>query len=155
MEALVAFGSNIDAGTNLPKAMRHVAGLADPHATSSAWRTAPHGPVEGGEFLNAVQHVKWHADLGALTAALKRIEARMGRPPDSSWQARTIDLDVVAVREHRKAWVLLDDRLADKPFLLRPLAEVAPTLHVGKVTVAALARRLGPDGAQFVHPRAR
>jgi len=79
----------------------------------------------------------------------------MGREPDSTWKARPIDLDVVAVREHRKAWVLLDEQLAEKPFLLRPLAEVAPNLHVGKVTVAELARRLEPDAAQLVHPRTR
>ena len=155
MEALVAFGSNIDAAHNLPKAMRHVAGLADTQTTSSSWRTAPHGPVEGGEFLNAVQHIKWHGDLAALQAALKRIESRMGRQPDTSWKARPIDLDVLAVREHRKAWVVLDEGLAEKPFLLRPLAEVAPNLRVGKVTVAELARGLEPDGAQLVHPRAR
>ena len=155
MEALIALGSNIDATYNLPKAMRHVAGLTDPLSQSSSWRTAPHGPVEGGEFLNAAQHVKWHADLGALQAALKRIETSMGRQPDTTWKARPIDLDVVAVREHRKAWVLLDEHLADKIFLLRPLAEVAPNLHVGKVTVGELARRLEPDAAQLVHPRAR
>jgi 2-amino-4-hydroxy-6-hydroxymethyldihydropteridine diphosphokinase len=155
MEALIALGSNIDAAHNLPKAMRHVAGLAEPLAQSSSWRTAPHGPVEGGEFLNAVQHVKWHGDLPALQAALKRIEAGMGRQPDTTWKARPIDLDVVAVREHRKAWVLLDEGLAEKPFLLRPLAEVAPNLRVGKVPVEELARRLGPDGAQLVHPRTR
>ena len=155
MEALIAFGSNIDPAANLPKAMRHVAGLTDAQAASSSWRTAPHGPVEGGEFLNAVQHVKWHSDLGALQAALKFIEASMGRAPHSPWKARPIDLDIVAVREHRKAWVLLDAHLADKPFLLRPLAEVAPNLHVGKVTVAELARGLEPDAAQLVHPGAR
>lgn len=153
MEALVALGSNIDAAQNLPKALRHIAGLTEPQATSSSWRTAPHGPVEGGEFLNAVQHVKWHGDLPALQAALKRIEAALGRRPDTSWKARPIDLDIVAVREHRKAWVLLDESLAEKPFLLRPLAEVAPNLHVGKVTVAELARRLEPDAAQLVHLR--
>lgn len=155
MEALVAFGSNVDAAHNLPKGLRHVAGLTEVLAQSSSWRTAPHGPVEGGEFLNAVQHVKWHSDLATLQAALKRLEKGLGRQPDTSWKARPIDLDVVAVREHRKAWVLLDDGLADKPFLLRPLAEVAPNLHVGKVTVADLARRLEPDAAQLVHPRAR
>lgn len=150
MEALIALGSNIDAARNLPKALRHVAGLAEPLGQSSSWRTPPHGPVEGGEFLNAVQHIRWHGDLAALQAALKRIESGLGRRPDTSWKARPIDLDVIAVREHRKAWVLLDDGLAEKPFLLRPLAEVAPNLHVGKVTLAQLAKALDPSTAQAI-----
>ena len=66
MEALIALGSNIDADLNLPKAMRHVAGLTEELGRSRPWRTLPHGPVEGGAFLNAVQHVKWQGDLARM-----------------------------------------------------------------------------------------
>lgn len=156
MEALVALGSNIDADTHLPKAVRHVCGLGECQARSSLWRTAPHGPVEGGPFLNAVLHIRWHGDLDQLRHALQRIERAYGRRPGTTWKARALDLDVVAVREPpRKGWTLVDGDVADKPFLLRALAEVAPTLNLGNRTVADLAKAVPPDEAQVVELRGR
>lgn len=156
MEALVALGSNIDPDQHLPKAMRNVCGLGDPLARSQAWRTAPHGPVEGGHFLNAVVHMRWHSDLDNLRHALKRIERAYGREPGTTWKARAIDLDIVAVREGaRKGWTVLDDALAEKPFLLRPLAEVAPTLNLGNRTVADLAKAVAPEAAHVFELRVR
>lgn len=154
MEALVALGSNMDPEENLPKALRHVCGLGEAQARSRAWRTPPHGPVEGGPFLNAVVHIRWHGDLDELRHALKRVERSFGRAPGTTWKARAIDLDVVAVREPpRKGWTLVDGDLADTPFLLRPLAEVAPTLSLGNRCVADLAKAVGPDDAQAVELR--
>ena len=151
MEALVALGSNVAADDNLPKAVRHVCGLGEAQARSRAWRTPPHGPVEGGAFLNAVVHIRWHGDLDALQHALKRIERAFGRVPATTWKARPIDLDIVAVREPpRKAWTVVDDALLEKPFLLRPLAEVAPTLQVGNRSAADRARGLPPEAAVVV-----
>lgn len=156
MEALVALGSNVAAEDNLPKAMRHVAGLGEAQARSRAWRTPPHGPVEGGAFLNAVVHIRWHGDLDELRHALKRIERAFGRAPGTTWKARPIDLDVLAVREPpRKGWTLVDDDIAGKPFLLRPLAEVAPTLNLGNRTVADMAKALPPEDAHVVELRVR
>lgn len=156
MEALVALGSNIRPDDNLPRALRHVCGLGEAQATSRAWRTPPHGGVEGGPFLNALAHIRWHGDLDELQHALKRIERAFGRAPGTTWKARPIDLDVVAVREPpRKGWTLVDGDLAAKPFLLRPLAEVAPTLSLGNRSVADLAKALGPETAHVVELRVR
>lgn len=154
MEVLLAVGSNVAAEDNVPLALRYLEGLAPTVARSRVWRTPPHGPVEGGPFLNAVVHATWHGDLDELRHALKRIERRLGRPSGTTWKARPIDLDPVAARDAgRKGWTLLDGGLMDKPFLLRALAEVAPTLAFGNRTVADLARALPPQEAQVVRLR--
>lgn len=154
MEALVALGSNVEAERNVPRALRYLAGLGTMLACSQAWRTPPHGPVQGGPFLNLAAHVTWHADLDELRHALKRLERALGRV-EGKWLARPIDLDVVALREPpRKGWTLVDDVL-QHPFLWRPLAEVAPTLAVGNRTAADLAKGLDPAEAQVVRLRAK
>ena len=156
MEVLLAIGSNVAADDNVPLALRHLEGLAPTLARSRAWRTPPHGPVEGGPFLNLVVHAAWHGDLDELRHALKRIERRLGRAADTTWKARPIDIDPVAARDGtRKGWTVLDGGLADKPFLLRALAEVAPTLSFGNRTAADLARALPPEGLRVVELRVR
>ena len=156
VEVLLAVGSNVAADDNVPKALRYLEGLAPTLARSSAYRTPPFGPVEGGAFLNLALHARWHADLDALQHALKRLERRLGRKPGTTWNARPIDLDVLAAREPpRKGWTLVDEGLPEKPFLLRAVAEVAPTLAFGNRTVADLAKAVPPDEAQVVELRVR
>lgn len=151
MEALVGVGSNLAPEHNVPKALRHLGGLGHVLAASRAWRTPPHGPVEGGPFLNAAVHLAWHGDLDELRHALKRLERAFGRGPGTSLKARPLDLDVLAVREKgRKGWTLIAADLADQPYVLRPLAEVAPTLSLGNRTVADLAKAVPPEDAQVV-----
>lgn len=148
MEALLAVGSNVEPDANVPLALRYLEGLAPAVATSHPWRTPPHGPVEGGPFVNLAVHVRWHGDLDELRHALKRVERRMGRQANTSWKARPLDVDIVAVRDkERKGWTLIDAEVDDKPFLWRPLAEVAPTLNLGNRSAADLARSLGPEDA--------
>lgn len=154
METLLALGSNIDAERNVPLALRFLEGLAPAVSRSRPWRTPPHGPVEGGAFVNLVVHARWHGDLDDLRHALKRVERRLGRETNTSWKARPIDIDITAVRDGaRKGWTLIDDQVAEKPFLWRPLAEVAPTLAVGNRTAADLAKAVPPDGAVVVELR--
>jgi 2-amino-4-hydroxy-6-hydroxymethyldihydropteridine diphosphokinase len=133
---------------------------------SRIYRTSPVGPlgvapgggqVEGGEFLNAVARVETAIPPQELLARLLAIESQMGRmrkgaerDEEGAVTLRPIDLDLLLYGEQivslpaepgRPALTLPHPRLAERLFVLRPLADLAPGLTVpgtGK-TVSALA----------------
>lgn len=96
---------------------------------SRAWRNAPAGGVARGEFLNAVALVCTTLPARALLARCKAIEARLGRRPTPRWGDRVIDLDILFLGQE-----ILDTadlrlphpEIRRRPFVLIPLAEVAP-----------------------------
>lgn len=117
--------------------------------TSSAWRSPAWPPGSGPDFVNAV--VAGHSALSpeAMLARLHAIEARAGRVRLRRWGPRVLDLDLLAsgglVRPDPatlRTWIDLPakdqsrcapdrpivphPRLADRAFVLLPLAEVAP-----------------------------
>ncbi|HEY0116945.1 MAG TPA: 2-amino-4-hydroxy-6-hydroxymethyldihydropteridine diphosphokinase [Allosphingosinicella sp.] len=95
---------------------------------SSIHRTAALGPA-GRSFANAAAILTTDLAPPALLAALKGLEARFGRRRGRRWGARVLDLDIILWSEGRYE----DGRLkiphaemARRPFVLRPLLEVAP-----------------------------
>jgi 2-amino-4-hydroxy-6-hydroxymethyldihydropteridine diphosphokinase len=149
--AAVALGSNV--GDRLGNLRRAVARL-DPVKTSSVYETAPVGEANQPAFLNAVALVE--TDLGPrqMLDALLAIERACGRVRDPArrWGPRTIDLDLLV---HGGAVVaeagltLPHPRLADRRFVLEPLAEIAPDLLIPALGPARdLLARLPPGGVE-------
>lgn len=110
------------------------------------------GTVPQGPFLNAV--VELETGLGAeeLLGKLLAIEMRRGRDRhrEQRWGPRTLDLDLLmyaqmVVRTERLT--LPHPRMAERRFVLEPLAELAPDLVVPGTegSVRLLLERLG-DG---------
>lgn len=141
MLVLVGLGSNIGAQANVREALGRLA-LAGPIlAVSRAWRTPPVG-VRGGAFLNAAAIVE-AGGLGQLRRRLRAIERALGRPArHDPHAARTIDLDVLAVRASGGGggWTVLDPRLGEQPFQLLPALELVPDLALadGRAARAAV-----------------
>lgn len=111
-------------------------------ASSSLYRTAPVGLRDQPDFINAVAALEVDgAVLPAPTflAALFAIEAEFGRrrTPGSVRNApRTLDLDLLLFGDARSAdpaLTLPHPRLAERAFVLAPLAEVAPDLEIAGI----------------------
>ena len=135
--AYVALGSNLDdPREQVERAMTALAGLPDTRLVlrSSLYRTRPFGPVEQPDFVNAAAGLLTRLEPAELLAQLKALEAQLGRErPVVRWGPRRIDLDLLVHGEARIAEPGLEvphPGIAERAFVLVPLAEFAPDLGV-------------------------
>jgi 2-amino-4-hydroxy-6-hydroxymethyldihydropteridine diphosphokinase len=134
--AFVGLGSNLEDPAN--QLQRAIAALADvPHTkilnVSSFYRSAPFGPVEQPDFLNAVVQLETRLDARNLLLHLLAIERQQGRTRGERWGPRTIDLDLLVHGETSSDTAELrlpHPGIALRNFVLLPLQEIAPDLVV-------------------------
>lgn len=132
--AVVGVGSNLDPEEHVVAALEALA--AEPGLevlrASSAYRTEPFDADPGSPpFVNLVVVVDATLPPVELRAALKRIEARLGRPSRHSRTApRVIDLDLLFYGDQTTPGpgLVLPHPDGAKPYFAIPLAEVAPDL---------------------------
>lgn len=119
-------------------------------ARSRLYRTRPMGPVEQGDFINAVAGLLTQLPALALLAAIRGIEAAAGRVRAERWGPRTLDLDLLVYGGERiesPELTVPHPGIAERGFVLAPLADIAPTLDVpGVGRVEKLLRALPDDG---------
>lgn len=160
--AYVALGANLgDRLGTLREAVRRIdatRGLAVLRA-SSVWETAAVGPPQP-DYLNAVIEIDACKTPRAHLGRLHQVERELGRvrDPEARWGPRTIDLDLLwqgGLRLHGAVLELPHPRIAERSFVLAPLAELAPSLLVGARSIdawlasrpeaeRASVRRIGP-----------
>jgi 2-amino-4-hydroxy-6-hydroxymethyldihydropteridine diphosphokinase len=101
---------------------------------SSLYSSEPLGPVEQPDFVNAVAGLLTVLDPGELLASLKDLEVHLGRArPVVRWGPRRIDLDLLVhgtARSDTDELRLPHPGIAERAFVLVPLAEFAPDLVV-------------------------
>jgi 2-amino-4-hydroxy-6-hydroxymethyldihydropteridine diphosphokinase len=123
--------------------------------------------------MNAAARFRWSDTPEALLALLHEIEASLGRTRGARWGARIIDLDLVAMGDAvrpdaatQSRWaalpmeraavdlpdrlILPHPRLAERSFVLMPLADVAPDWRhpvTGQSTTEMLAHRPAEERA--------
>jgi 2-amino-4-hydroxy-6-hydroxymethyldihydropteridine diphosphokinase len=101
-------------------------------AASSVYESDPVGPVsDQPAFLNAVAEISTSLAPAALLAALHTIEDALGRTRTVRFGPRTCDLDLLLYDDlvsGDPALLLPHPRLAERRFVLDPLAELAPML---------------------------
>jgi 2-amino-4-hydroxy-6-hydroxymethyldihydropteridine diphosphokinase len=119
--------------------------------TSPLYRSRPLGPAAQPDFVNAVAGVLTQLDPEALLAALKALEAALGRPErHARWGPRIIDLDLLSHGRERRseaALTLPHPGIVERNFVLYPLADIAPDLDLpGLGRVAELKKRVTPEG---------
>jgi len=135
VSAFVGLGANLgDPRAQLEAALAALAALpeVDLLAVSSAYESDPVGPVsDQPAFLNAVAEVATTLEPASLLAALHEIENTLGRIRTVRFGPRTCDLDLLLyddVVSDDPALLLPHPRLAERRFVLDPLAELAPML---------------------------
>lgn len=145
VEIGVGLGSNIgDKPANIRKALAllEARGVAALTTVSSIYRTAPWGYLEQESFANACALARTSLDPAALLAAVKGIEADMGREETIRWGPRLIDIDILFYGDAPLATedlVLPHKELFNRAFVLVPLAEIAPGLKLGGRSIAEAA----------------
>jgi 2-amino-4-hydroxy-6-hydroxymethyldihydropteridine diphosphokinase len=136
--AAVALGSNLASElgppeANLNEAIRRIATLGRVAAVSSFYPTAPVGYTDQPNFLNAALLLETTLAPLVLMRALLAIELAMGRdraaaPPKGP---RIIDLDLLLMDSlvlDTPELTLPHPAMAQRRFVLAPLAEIAPGL---------------------------
>lgn len=131
--AMIGLGSNLgDRRAFLEGAIAALAASpgVEVRRVSSFRETEPvGGPAGQGPFLNAVAVLETALDPFELLHLLREIEARAGRVRTIRWGARTLDLDLLLFDDRiieTDELTVPHPRLAERRFVLEPLAEVAP-----------------------------
>jgi len=158
--AYVALGSNLeDPRAQVERAIDALEGLPDSRLVlrSSLYRSRPLGPVEQPDFVNATAGLLTALSPAELLVELQSLESRLGRErPAVRWGPRRIDLDLLvhgAERRDEPGLTLPHPGIADRAFVLVPLAEIAPDLMVPALgRVRALLARVDDSGVERIAP---
>ena len=122
---------------------------------SDVYRTAPWGVTDQPAFLNMVAVLAVTISARALLNLCLATERGQGRVRDLRWGPRTLDLDVLiygAATISEAGLEVPHPRLAERAFVLVPLAEIAHDLKVGARTVAELLAGIDASGVERLGP---
>jgi 2-amino-4-hydroxy-6-hydroxymethyldihydropteridine diphosphokinase len=132
---LIGLGANLPSGHGSPQETleRALEALAGPDVTVCAvspwYESAPVPASDQPWFVNAVALLKTDLEPEALLARLHKIEQAFGRVRRERWEARVLDLDLLDYRGQVRAGtapILPHPRLAERAFVLLPLADLVP-----------------------------
>jgi 2-amino-4-hydroxy-6-hydroxymethyldihydropteridine diphosphokinase len=150
----VGLGSNLgDPRAQVERALHALAQLPQTRLLrhSRLYRSAPWGRADQPEFVNAAAELDTELTPRALLQALLAIERSAGRERDATrWGPRVLDLDILVYGDEvidEPGLHLPHPHLHERAFVLLPLAELAPRLHVpGHGAAAELAGRIDAAG---------
>jgi 2-amino-4-hydroxy-6-hydroxymethyldihydropteridine diphosphokinase len=158
VEIGLGLGSNIgDATGNIREALRllRASDIIEITKISSVYKTAPWGYKDQAPFANACALAYTELDPERLLAAVKGIEAEMGRTKTVRWGPRLIDIDILFYGSKSlvsDSLVLPHKELFNRAFVLIPLAEIAPHLVLGGRPVAEAAAAIAHDDIEKWDP---
>lgn len=156
VRVLLSLGSNLgDREGNLREALRLLQRGLETDAVSSFYETDPVGYRDQPAFVNAVCLGQTALAPEELLSLARSVEAQMGREPSFPNGPRLIDIDILAY-----GTAVLDTpdltiphpRMAERAFILVPLAEMAPGWRhptLGK-TAGELAAAVGRGGVRLL-----
>lgn len=117
-------------------------------ATSSVWRTAPWGKLDQPEFRNMAVLLETSLPAEVLLDLCLAIERESGRERGERWGPRTLDIDILTYGGQtidRPGLQIPHPRIAERAFVLAPLAEIAPGMRIAGRSVPALLAALGDN----------
>jgi 2-amino-4-hydroxy-6-hydroxymethyldihydropteridine diphosphokinase len=154
--AYLALGSNIgDKLAHLRQAAARLAALPGTSLlrASPVYRTPPWGNEAQDWFANAVISVRTSLSPEALLAAALEIERAMGRERAERWGPRIIDIDLLrhgSARRDSETLTLPHPAMTQRAFVLVPLRDIAPDLHLAGESLGAHLARLDATGIEVM-----
>ncbi|MBF7729592.1 2-amino-4-hydroxy-6-hydroxymethyldihydropteridine diphosphokinase [Pseudomonas sp. N040] len=152
----LGLGSNLaQPVAQLHAAFAALAALPDSRlaAVSSLYASQPLGPADQPDYVNAVAALDTALEPLQLLDALQQIEQQQGRQRKAErWGPRTLDLDILLFGQQVINLPRLQVphyHMQARPFVLYPLAEIAPDLQLpdGR-RLAELLQNCPPQGLQ-------
>lgn len=150
----LALGSNLgDRRANLAAAIQRLRNAIEINSISSVYETEPVGYTEQPRFLNLALQGQTTLSPEALLAYVKSIEAALGRQHTFRNGPRPIDIDILFyddIRHEQEHLTVPHPRLAERAFVLAPLAEIAPDVvdPVSGKSARLLLDAVSQDGVQ-------
>lgn len=122
---------------------------------SNWYQSAPLGPADQPDYLNAVAGFHTHLAPLALLDRLQGQELRQGRVRQRHWGERSLDLDILLYGEQiiaEDSLMIPHPQLAQRAFVLYPLAELVPLDFVvpGLGVLSALLAQCPPHSLQKI-----
>jgi 2-amino-4-hydroxy-6-hydroxymethyldihydropteridine diphosphokinase len=131
--AYLSLGSNLgDRKHNLSEAIRRLHSLGRVVSVSSFYETEPMEFTDQPSFLNCAAALESAMQPGQLMAKLLHIEKEMGRQRIQKRGPRSIDIDMLLFDSavvNTPELTLPHPAMAQRRFVLEPLAEIAPDLR--------------------------
>jgi 2-amino-4-hydroxy-6-hydroxymethyldihydropteridine diphosphokinase len=134
--AYIGLGSNLeDPKAQVQTALDEVGGIPGTRLLnqSSLYQSAPQGPRDQPDFINAVAQVETSLTAEALFTHMQDIEQRHGRVRNRRWGPRTLDLDLLLygdVKITGGGLTLPHPHIASRNFVLCPLLELDPHIEI-------------------------
>lgn len=153
VHVFLGLGANLgDRLATLRSAVQDLSELGEVRARSSLWETAAVGPPP--DYYNAAVKLTTECTPAGLLAGLQAIEVRHGRVRPAVRNApRTLDLDILLWGDEvlrLPDLAVPHPRLAERAFVLEPLAEIAGSVrHPGLgCSIEELRRAVAMTGAR-------
>lgn len=129
-QGYIGIGSNIDREQHIADGLQDLRNEFGNLKVSGVYESAPIG-FAGDAFYNLVVGFDTTLTADAVVRKLRAIEVAHGRPADSKkFSSRTLDLDLLLLGDRvidNGRLKLPRDDIVRYPFVLQPLAEIAPT----------------------------
>jgi 2-amino-4-hydroxy-6-hydroxymethyldihydropteridine diphosphokinase len=154
----VAAGSNIEPLKNLDHAVAELHQIFGALTVSAWYRNRAVG-FAGEDFINFALGFETALSVHDTQLRLREVETRCGRPSNApKWAPRAMDLDILlygALKLEEPGLTLPRPDLLVRPYMLGPLADIAPDLRHPRVglTIAQLWAAFDPAAHQMTAVR--
>lgn len=135
IRCFIGLGSNLDNPVNqIETAFQELAELRSSTLVnkSSLYSSAPVGPQDQPDFVNAVAELETSLDAHTLLDELQAIEQAHQRIRERHWGPRTLDLDLLlydAEQIKTERLTVPHAYMNERSFVLYPLSEIDPELE--------------------------
>jgi 2-amino-4-hydroxy-6-hydroxymethyldihydropteridine diphosphokinase len=158
VSAFIGVGSNLnDPPAQVRSAITAMGRVCDwtVESQSSLYVSRPMGPPDQPNYVNAVVQLSTELSCLALLSRLQDIETAHGRVhSDIHWGPRVLDLDILIFGEfefHTGKLTVPHPGILQRPFVVVPLAEIAPDLILPNgIAATDMVRNLTCDELQRI-----